>query len=701
MTESTLVSFRRVIAAHLAKVLGVLSVENLFPLVQQNINHRKASHSVFFVVIKRLQNALKEGGQRGGGYSELDEATLNKCCANLSEETQQWILQVRLTKDMLLFDPQPLQMIHLAVEAIYREYGGEGRSAGEEHGVNDDGGSKEEGVLGKREREEEYSENNQQKREKQVVIVDGIKTLQDENAFCSLRRVVLTGFIARLLEVELDKSSLFSSLKSVKVLVDPGNEKFLNGLDVAAPIASDLVNEHIGSSDNNASDKYLEIIQQTLIHDPLVKALISTKNGSCTIDLSSHHLGQVRLFSSSAITPKEDLHENDGTNKDITTNCYKMSHPTVIVETIVSMAYRFEQYGTIEGDEDKVNVRYIWIVPDGRRRFAEQALLLARMFFPGGKSRRTQKSYDVSDDKESSGPEPNEHEEPVNKKRIGPDAEIVSTSSVSKSTQKSWADLVEVVYYGPVSSTDLLKEPFLSTEAGTTKEDDDGEDKRLGEMKHVIEYTNTKMREVVEANRGGGGAGGYSGAYGDGYEDDDNDEGCGGGEESQKSGMDEAELERMSKILSWSALVISCCAGKRIKKLNVSLARIVDGKGNSGVFLQYVLSRLYGIERKSRTRLNPRASLSHIASYQESFDLSLLLAEWPEILSSVQESLDPSALVSYLFNLAAMVGQANRVLRVKGMETEVAEARWLVFWAAKRIFEEGLKMLGLEYIERM
>lgn len=107
------------------------------------------------------------------------------------------------------------------------------------------------------------------------------------------------------------------------------------------------------------------------------------------------------------------------------------------------------------------------------------------------------------------------------------------------------------------------------------------------------------------------------------------------------------------------------------------------------------------IERKSKARLNASADLSHISSYTESFDLALLLAEYPEILSGIHESLDPSVLVTYLFNLAAMVGQANRVLRVKGMEVEVAEARWLVFWAAKRVFEEGLMLLGLEFLERM
>ncbi|KAK3844766.1 MAG: hypothetical protein J3R72DRAFT_437995 [Linnemannia gamsii] len=251
--------------------------------------------------------------------------------------------------------------------------------------------------------------------------------------------------------------------------------------------------------------------------------------------------------------------------------------------------------------------------------------------------------------------------------------------------QLSWVDRVEVVYYGPTAGVDLPKNPASILTAS-------GDD-----MNGVVEYTNIKMREVVEENRGSGGVGGYSGAYGDddGYNDDDEGEGDGEG------GLDEAKLSRMSKILSRSALVVACCGGKRVKKLNISLSRILDGKGNSGVFLQYVLSRLYGIERKSKTRLSPNANLELISSYQEALDLSLLLAEYPELTSTLQSTFDPFALISYLFNLAAMVGQANRVLRVKGMEKEVAEARWVLFWAAKRVLEEGLNILGLELLERM
>ncbi|KAF9138540.1 Arginyl-tRNA synthetase [Mortierella sp. GBA39] len=638
MTESTLVSFRRAIATHLTGILGQ-SIESLLPLVQQNTSHRKASHSVFSVVIKRLQQ-LQSRSSGDGTTAVLDEQVLERCCTELSADTRECIVRVRRTKDMLLFDPQPLQLIQKAVGAIVE------RADGRE--------SEEEGVLllGKRAREELSSGG------KKVVgvVVDGMKTLQDENAFCSLRRTVLTGFVARFL---LSESS---GAASVKVLADLGRDEFLQDLDVESPTLSDTIND--------SGDGYLETIKHALQTEPEIKAQWSnTDDGAWVVDMSAQKLGQVKVFSSSrtGLTSDEKAKE--------------MGDPTAVVEMLVRMAQRFAQYDSDGGDEGKM--RYIWVIPDGRRLFAEQVLFLARIIFPGvGRRLQSDGEVDCSISED----------EPERKKRAGAaaaaESDVVKDSRSSVKT-KSWADSVEVVYYGPAMGVDLPKDSSLFTAATSNGG---------GEMSEVVGYTNVKMREVVERNRGGGGVGGYSDAYGndDGYDADDGDDEGDGAEV-----LDEAGLTRMSNILSRSAVVVSCCGGKRARKLNVSMSRILDGKGNSGVFLQYVLSRLYGIERKSKARLNASADLAHISSYTESFDLALLLAEYPEILSGIHESLDPSVLVTYLFNLAAMVGQANRVLRVKGMEVEVAEARWLVFWAAKRVFEEGLMLLGLEFLERM
>src|SRR5690554_4834185 len=87
--EPTLLRFRRVIASHLSSVLGS-PAERLIPLIQQNTSHRKQSHSVFFVVIKRLQNALPD--------LDLDERTLEQCLVLSSPTVQQFVVYARRSR---------------------------------------------------------------------------------------------------------------------------------------------------------------------------------------------------------------------------------------------------------------------------------------------------------------------------------------------------------------------------------------------------------------------------------------------------------------------------------------------------------------------------------------------------------------------------------------------------------------------------
>ncbi|KAF9965484.1 Arginyl-tRNA synthetase, partial [Mortierella alpina] len=218
----------------------------------------------------------------------------------------------------------------------------------------------------------------------------------------------------------------------------------------------------------------------------------------------------------------------------------------------------------------------------------------------------------------------------------------------------------------------------------------EGEDRGLS----IVEVAKARMRDSVVENRGQPQT---TRVTNDEEEDDAEDEDSG----QDHGPLNEAELSRMAAMLSASALVVASAGGRRLRKLHVDLNRILDGKGNSGVFLQYVLSRLHGIERKSNTRLNPEADLSVLEPYEEALNLALIVAEWHDIVPQLQEQQDPYVLVSYLFNLAAEIGHANRVLRVKDMVSNVAEARWFLFWAAKRVLEQGLELLGLQSVEHM
>lgn len=126
------------------------------------------------------------------------------------------------------------------------------------------------------------------------------------------------------------------------------------------------------------------------------------------------------------------------------------------------------------------------------------------------------------------------------------------------------------MYFGPAFGTDTAK---VSAS--------EGEDRGLS----IVELAKARMKDSVVENRG------QPQATRDADEDDDAEDEDSGQDHGP---LDEAELSRMAAMLSTSALAVASAGGRRLRKLHVDMDRILDGKGNSGVFLQYVLSRLHG-----------------------------------------------------------------------------------------------------------
>jgi arginyl-tRNA synthetase len=86
---------------------------------------------------------------------------------------------------------------------------------------------------------------------------------------------------------------------------------------------------------------------------------------------------------------------------------------------------------------------------------------------------------------------------------------------------------------------------------------------------------------------------------------------------------------------------------------------------------------------------------------KEAFELALTISQLPDITQSACQTMDPCILVQYLFKLAHVTSQANNILRVKGADTKTAEARLLLFWAAKTTLANGLNLLGIDPLNRM
>ncbi|CDH48954.1 arginyl-trna synthetase [Lichtheimia corymbifera JMRC:FSU:9682] len=171
--------------------------------------------------------------------------------------------------------------------------------------------------------------------------------------------------------------------------------------------------------------------------------------------------------------------------------------------------------------------------------------------------------------------------------------------------------------------------------------------------------------------------------------------------EKEKSHVkDRQEMTTVSDQLGISAILVQDMKSKRNKDYSFSWERMTDAKGDTGVFLQYAHARACGIERNADAAVIPTPDFG-LLKEPEALDLAQLISQFPEMVESSFNSLEPCTIVNYLFKLSHATSAATQVLWVKGQEPELAAARMLLFWAARTTLFNGLSLLGIKPIERM
>jgi len=162
----------------------------------------------------------------------------------------------------------------------------------------------------------------------------------------------------------------------------------------------------------------------------------------------------------------------------------------------------------------------------------------------------------------------------------------------------------------------------------------------------------------------------------------------------------DADPKAVADIIGVSAVVAQDFSARRIKDYEFEWARMTSFEGHTGPYLEYAHARLCSVERKCGFPLNPDADLS-LVTEPEAAALLLEIARFPEVVKAALESLEPVTILTYLFDLSHAISVAHSVLWVKDRERPLAEARLLVYHAARVTLGNGLRLLGLTPLERM
>ena len=163
--------------------------------------------------------------------------------------------------------------------------------------------------------------------------------------------------------------------------------------------------------------------------------------------------------------------------------------------------------------------------------------------------------------------------------------------------------------------------------------------------------------------------------------------------------------ERASRI-AISSIVFFDLRNGRIKDIDFNWDEILNPIGETGVYLQYAHARIHGIMRKFEERMSVKVGdlkdnpIS--VSEDESYLIITELAQFPNKILYAAENFEPSVISRYLLDLASAFStyyKANRVINEDN--PEISKERMSIVLAVKEILGKGLRLLGINPMEKM
>ncbi len=161
----------------------------------------------------------------------------------------------------------------------------------------------------------------------------------------------------------------------------------------------------------------------------------------------------------------------------------------------------------------------------------------------------------------------------------------------------------------------------------------------------------------------------------------------------------DAKIRDVSLKIVMAAIKFGMLRSGNDKVITFDLEESLDTNGFSGPYLQYTLARINSIFKKSGN-FKGRIDYKELGTNIEQKLVKNLL-KYPEIMSEVVKTNDPSILAQYLFNLAQDFNAFYHELPVLKAETSLRLARLQLIAGINQVLINSLNILGIPVIEEM
>jgi arginyl-tRNA synthetase len=164
--------------------------------------------------------------------------------------------------------------------------------------------------------------------------------------------------------------------------------------------------------------------------------------------------------------------------------------------------------------------------------------------------------------------------------------------------------------------------------------------------------------------------------------------------------FNEVELESLYDTIGIGALKFFLLRVDPKKKMIFNPEESIDFHGFTGPFIQYTHARIKSVLRKSE--IDVSLNTFNLALHPSEKELLLLAEQFEQILKQAADSLDPSTIAIYLFQLAQSFNSFYAALSIVNAENEEKkQLRLKLASLVATILSSGMLLLGINVPEKM
>ncbi len=178
--------------------------------------------------------------------------------------------------------------------------------------------------------------------------------------------------------------------------------------------------------------------------------------------------------------------------------------------------------------------------------------------------------------------------------------------------------------------------------------------------------------------------------------------------EEKNPKLSEAEKSKIAKAVGIGAIKYNDLSQNRLTDISFNWDRMLDFRGNSAPYLQYTYARIKSILRKvpqRGIRFGRRLSVKQFnpGLLKDERELAALrqLAIFDEIIERAGEEMMPNIIADYIYKLANNFNAFYENVQVLSAEKDLRAARLGMISGVAIVIKNGLKLLGVETLERM